>query len=414
MKKLILIGVGLCASFGVMAQTDLVKQVERSIKGANPNYSQALADIQPALTNSETSGQMNTWYVAGKAAFGVFDDAFKKAASGQELSNDEKKKAGNAYVNGFDYYMQALSLDSLPDEKGKIKPKKSKEILNTIKGAQPYLNYAAGFLFDTNDYDNAYRALDLYITTPSNPKLAKNPPVQLADSVRGQMLLAEAQALLLSNEANPDKSKAQKALDVLRQIPATGYDSENTYQFGLIAARAVGDKAAKTEFAQAAYDKYGASNVQYIGELINDKLDVSDYPGALALVDQALTVVTPDNKDMLSQLYNIRGIIDQRGEKYDDAEKDFTKAVEYNSENFDSMFNLANTILAQIDAKMAANDNLTSKSFESDLLKAADLLEKCYNHDESQFSNAAYSLYRIYYNLGANYVDKAKYWELLK
>lgn len=414
MKKIILFGVGLCVASCAFAQTELVKEVERSLKGSSPNFAQALNDIKPALTNSETAGQMMPWYLAGKAAFGVFDDAFKKAAAGQELSAAEKNAAGKAYVEGFDYYFKALSLDSLPDEKGKIKPKKSKEILNTIKGGQPYLNYAAGFLFDTNDYDNAYRALDLYITTPDHPALAKNPPMQLPDSIRGQMYLAEAQALLLSNEENPDKAKATKAIEVLELIPATGFESENTYQFGLIAARSLGDKAAKTRFAQAAYDKYGASNVQYIGELINDKLDVEDYPGALALVDQGLSVVASDNNDMLSQLYNIRGIINQRNDKFEEARVDFEKAIASNPENYDAMQNCANSILSSIEQKTNANDNLTPKMFKDDLLKAAELLEKCYEHDDIAYHSAAYSLYSIYYNLGNDYVEKSKYWELLK
>lgn len=414
MKKMCLLGISLFTAFTMMAQESLVKDVEHQLKASKPNYAQALKNIQPALTNPETANQMNTWYTAGKAAFGVFDEAFKKLTTGNELTPAEKKEAGNAYVDGYEYYIKALPLDSLPDAKGKIKPKKSKDILNELKGGHGYLNYAASFLFDAQDFDNAYRALDLFVNAPHNPMLAKNPPLELADTVRGQMYLAEAQALLLSNEAAPDSMKCVKAIEVLDLMPATGYESENRYVFGLIAARAIGNKEAKTRYAKEAYEKYGASNVQYIGELINDKLDQEDYAGALAYVDQALNVVPADNNDILSQLYNIQGQINDRSEDFTAARASYEKALELNPNMYDAMYHCAMSILSNVDKMTAANDKLSNNDFKDDLLKAANYLETVYNHDEMAYPGAPYSLYSIYYNLGDDYVEKAKYWELLK
>lgn len=414
MKKMILLGVGLLATAGAMAQKEAVTSADRMLKGSNPNYVAALNEIQPALSNPETSGQMITWYTAGKAAFGVFDDAFKKLTVGQQPSPEEMKQAGQALCDGFDYYMKALELDSLPDEKGKVKPKKSGEILKTLKATHPKLNLAAGFLFDTQDYDNAYRALDLFVEAPSYPQLVKNPPVELADSVRGQMYLAEAQALLLSDQANHDAAKVQKALEIVELIPATGYESENTYKFALIAASSLGNKEAKTRWAKAAFQKYGASDVQYIGELINDELDSENYPAALALVDQALGVVASDNNEILSQLYNIRGIINSRDNKFADAKADLEKALSYSPENYEAMYRYGLAILADIEAQQNANENLLTSTFKDDMLKAAGMLEKAFNHDEDKYSSAAYTLYSVYYNLGKDYVEQAKYWEALK
>lgn len=414
MKKLILLGVGLLATAGAMAQKEAVTSADRMLKGSNPNNVAALDEIKPALTNPETSGLMQTWYTAGKAAFGVFDDVFKKLTVGQQPSPEEMQQAGQALCDGFDYYLKALQLDSLPDEKGKVKPKKSGEILKTLKATHPKLNYAAGFLFDAQDFDNAYRALDLFVETPSNPKLAKNPPEELADTIRGQMYLAEAQALLLSDQANPDKAKVKKALEIVELIPPTGYESENTYKFALIAASGSGDKAAKSRWAKEAFEKYGTSNVQYIGELINDELDSENYPAAIALVDKALGIVAPDNNEMLAQLYNIRGIINTRDNKFVDARSDLEKALSYNPENYESMFRLGQAILADIEAQQNANENLSVNIFKDDMLKAANLLEKAFNHDEIQYSSAAYTLYSVYYNLGKDYVEQAKYWEALR
>lgn len=414
MKKICLLGMSLVTTFAAMAQADVVKEVEHTLKGAKPDYSKALKEIQPALTNPETANTVMPWYLAGKAAFGVFDDVFAAIQTGNDVSPEQKKAAGLAYVNGFNYYMKALPLDSLPDEKGKIKPKKSKEILNTLKGAHTYLNYAAGFLFDSRDYDDAYRALDLFVTAPSNPILAKNPPVELADTIRGQMLLAEAQALLLSNEANPDSLKAVKAIEVLDAINGTGFESDNIYNFGLIAARSIGDKEAKTRFAKAGYDKYGTSNIQFIGELINDRLDKEDYAGASEYVRTAENATAADNTSMLSQLANIQGAICERSNDLDGAYNAYTKALQLNPESYDSMYRLASVMLMKVDKQTSEDENLSALNFKDDLLKAADLLEKAYNHDDIAYSGIPYQLYTIYYLLGNDYVDQAKYWEQLK
>lgn len=414
MKKLILLGVGLCATVGAMAQIDLVKQVERDIKGANPNYSQALAAIQPALTNSETAGMMNTWYVAGKTAFGVFDDLLKKITVNQTPSPEEMRNAGVALCDGFDYYIKALSLDSLPDEKGKIKPKKSGEILKTLKASHPKLTNAANYLHEIGDFDNTYRAYKIYAETPSMPQLAKNPPKELDDTIRGNVYLCMAQALLLSDQEKHDVEKVTKALEILELIPATGYNDEKTYQFALAAAYVLNDKAATSRWAKEANEKYGTSNVQYIGILINNELDSEHFPEARALVDKAIGVVTPDNNTMLSELYNIRGTINIRDSKFVDAKGDFEKSLSYNPEYYKSMYLFGIAILGDIEAQQNANENLPIIFFKDDLLKAADLLEKAYNHDEMQYSDAAYRLYSIYYNLGNDYVEQAKYWEQLK
>lgn len=414
MKKMCLLGISLFTTVSMFAQVSVVKEVEHELKASKPNFAQALKNIQPALSNPETANNVNTWYVAGKVAFGVFDEAFKKLTTGNELTSAEKKEAGNAYVDGYEYFIKALPLDSIPDAKGKVKPKKSKDILNTLKGGHGYLNYAASFLFDSQDFDNAYRALDLYVSAPALPALAKNPPVELPDTVRGQMYLAEAQALLLSNEAKRDSMKCVRAIEVLDLMPATGYESENRYVFGLIAARSIGDKATKTRYAEEAYKKYGASNVQYIGELINDKLDQDDYQGALAYVDQAIAVVPTDNNDILSQLYNIQGQIFDRTDDFVASRTSYEKALAYNPEFYDAKFHCAMSILGNVDKMTSANDKLSNKDFKDDLLVAAQLLEEVYNHDEMTYSGIPYTLYSIYYNLGADYVDKAKYWELLK
>ncbi len=228
MKKVSLIGLGLFTAFAAVAQTSVVKDVEHELKSGNPDYAKALQSIKPALTNAETANTMMPWYLAGKAGFGLFDNAYKQEMVGQTLSADQKKQAGVAYVDGYDYYLKALQLDSIPDEKGKIKPKKSKEILKTINGGYPYLRTAAIFLMQANDFDDAYNAWELYVSLPTNPLLGKEAPAQLADTLLGESMFYQANCMLASDQIQQDKAKVEKAIKKLNKVLETGYQNPDT------------------------------------------------------------------------------------------------------------------------------------------------------------------------------------------
>ncbi|MCM1292755.1 MAG: hypothetical protein NC111_02280 [Bacteroides sp.] len=414
MKKICLMGLGLLTSFAAVAQADLVKEVERELKGSKPDYEKALKDIQPALTNPETANTVMPWYLAGKAAFGIFDNAMIAEQTGNQLSPAQKRTAGKAYVDGYEYYMKALPLDSLPDEKGKIKPKKSKEILNTLKGGHNYLNYAANYLYDAGDWDDAYRAYNLLVTTPTNPLLAKNPPVAYPDSIQGQLMLAEAQVLLLGCQENTDSAKVKLAVDILEQIEPTGFNDMRVYQYGIIAGNMINDNDVVLSFARKGYEKFGAQNIDFVNALINDCLARNDAAGAMQYIDQALQVADPNDTNLLSQLYNAKGVVCDNSGNHTGAVEAFNKAIEANPDNLDARYKYATSILLYVDDQLAKNENLRNKDFKDDLLKAADNFEYIYNKDEFRFNGIPYALYSIYYNLGEGYVDKAKYWEMLK
>ena len=319
-----------------------------------------------------------------------------------------------AYVDGYDYYLKALQLDSIPDEKGKIKPKKSKEILKTINGGYPYLRTAAIFLMQANDFDDAYNAWELYVSLPTNPLLGKEAPAQLADTLLGESMFYQANCMLASDQIQQDKAKVEKAIKKLNKVLETGYQNPDVYTYGIIASNRLEDKAMKTKFAQEGYNKYGTADISFIGEVINNNLDSEDYPGAIQYVDEAIASTSPDNSELLAQLYTIKGIIDFRSEDFNAAQGVLAKALEYNPNYGDANFYLAQAILQTVDKAQLENVNSNILDYKDDMLKAADLLKKAYDIDDVKYSSVPDNLYRIYYNLGADFVDESKYWESLR
>ncbi|MDE6309475.1 MAG: hypothetical protein K2L81_04695, partial [Muribaculaceae bacterium] len=124
MKKLSILAMCVAATFSAYAQMDVVKEAEGKTKGMTPDYAQALEIIKPALTNEATKGLAQTWYVAGKAAYGNYDKMFANKTLGQDVDD---KSMGHSLIDGYEYMMTALPLDSVTDAKGKVKTKYSKD-----------------------------------------------------------------------------------------------------------------------------------------------------------------------------------------------------------------------------------------------------------------------------------------------
>ncbi len=405
MKKISLLGLGIFAAFAVSAQESLVKDVERELKASSPDYAKALKDIQPALSDASTSGTMMPWYLAGKAGIGVYDNAYIQETMGNALNPEQKIAAGKALIEGCNAYFKALQLDSIPDEKGKIKPKKSKEILKTLASEYPQLRNAGIFMFDAHDYDGAYDAWELYVNLPSNPLLGKQAPQADPDTIVGQIMFYQAVAML-------SVDKNQKALDKLQQVIPTGFSSVDVYRYGVESARRVNDSIAMLDFAQKGYDKFGTEDISFIGQLINAKLSANDYPACYELVNKALEVTSEDNAVMKSQLYDILGYILEQDNKLDEAEANFDKAITLDPSFAKGYFDKGRIIYNKA-LKLDEEGNGEDRNAEvvPDLLKAAELFEKAYMLDENNMRQIPNILYRLYYRLGAGYEDKTDYWK---
>lgn len=133
MKRISLICAALAAAFTMSAQKALVDEVKNDIKSNSANAQNALTKIQPALTNPESAQQAYTWFTAGQAALTAYDHLrAMEGLSPQGLTPEQKATAGNDMLQAFEYFTKALPLDQVPDAKGKVKPKYTKDIESKI------------------------------------------------------------------------------------------------------------------------------------------------------------------------------------------------------------------------------------------------------------------------------------------
>ena len=79
------------------------------------------------------------------------------------------------------------------------------------------------------------------------------------------------------------------------------------------------------ELAKKGYDMYGTQNIQFIGQLINDKLNSNDFAASEKLVNEAIAAT--DDAQIKSQLYDILGVVYEQQERDAEAIECFDKAI---------------------------------------------------------------------------------------
>lgn len=399
MKKISILGLCFITAASVCAQKNVVKEAERasSIKDAR-------AIIAPALTNPETKDDAYTWYVAGKKEFGYYDDLYAKMAIGSKDINGQDM--GMALINGYEYYMTALPLDSVAevDKNGtpklnkdgsvKIKTKYSKDIVNTIGGHfNDFLN-AGQLLYDAKDYANAAKAWGIYTQLPYDERLGKAKPDAPADSTMGQILYYQGVAAW-QGENLP------AALEAFERAIALSYKEKSLYDYAMSVAAQQKDEAKVVNIAKRANELFGHEDSKYISIVINDLIIKENYSEAMSLLETAIAN-NPNN----AQLHNVMGVLYESQKQNDTAYEYYQKAVELDPANAKHQYDFGRIIYIKAATISEGAANLGQAEYNkvhaeqvTPLLKEAlPYLEKAYSLDEG---NKDYKqlLRRLYYDL---------------
>ena len=391
MKKISVLGLCLLTLGTASAQKQLVKEVEREMKGNAASYPESVKKLAPAFTNQETATDASTFYVAGKGAFDYYDQQSVFAQMGKEVN---KKQIGLSILEGYDYMNKALPLDTIVDAKGKVKTKYSKDIVKNVAAHYNDFNNAALYLWESEDYSNAVKAWELYTTLPSNPVYAKNIKAP-ADTLMAEIMynMGIGNSLAQNNEA---------ALKDFRNAIAHGYTKKNAYDYAISAASQLQNPQAMAEIAEEAYALYGKEDSRYIGYMINNLIDKKEYAKADALIDKYIAE-DPGN----AQLYFVKGVLCDSEGKPEDSVEAYKKAIDLDPNNASALMQYGYKLYQQacdIDQNEGGNmsnqeyNNFRATKVDPLLKEAAGYLEKAYEIDDTM-SDARQVLRSIYYNL---------------
>ncbi len=391
MRKIALFGLFLAAGLSMSAQNSL-KEAERDVKAGK--YDDAMSKLKPAFTDPETAGMAQTWYLAGKAGMDYYQDQYLQKQVGKEVNGP---KMSHALIDSYGYLLKALPLDSLPDAKGKVKPKYSKEIVKLLNERYGDYNNAAVFLWEAQDYKGAYDAWEIVLEMPTNPVLGANAPKAYADSTITDIMYNQGLAAWQMDSLAMSLRAFERAI-------ANGYDKPTIYDYAINHAARLGDNEKVFALAEQAYKKFGNSNPLYLQLMINGRIEKKEYEQANAMLDEAISV-EPTN----TQLYNIKGVLYESMNDNKNAREMYKKAVELDPKNSQAQYNYGRQICLEAYAindgvqeneiSQAEYTKLRTEKIDPLFREAVVYLEAALALDPENRDVITY-LKNVYYNLG--------------
>lgn len=339
MKKLIIMT--LCG-FAVMtagAQKVNVDQAKK-LAGKPDKIEEARALINEAIQNPETADQAQTYYIAGKIEW----DAYDKSEAKQMIdpTSVNPLEMSDELLNGYNYFLQVFPLDKIPNEKGEIKPKYTKELQKKIAEKTPKF-WEAGAIYygDQKYYPQAYNAFMIYGDMPDLEVLESHAPV-IADTLRATAYFNAGISAWSANKVDEAAIAFRKARENNYTAPeAAIYEIacwQNLEQTDTLREAEARDNIFAA--AKAGYEKFGMEQPVFLNNMVNSMLNNGREQESLELVNSAISAY-PER----AGLYGLRAFINDRMKNEEASEADYRKAAEMPDIDYETMRNAVTKLL---------------------------------------------------------------------
>ena len=197
-----------------------MNEAQSIAKGSNADFGEARTLIKGALENPETKDDAKTWYVAGF----IEDQQFNTERAKQILGQQPNEPVMYEALYGIlPYFQKAYELDQLPNEKGKVKPKYTKDIKSILSANHVYLFNGGAYYFDKQEYKKAYDFFNQYVEISELPMFAGTQTAEKDSTFMTVQFYAAAAASLAK-----DSRLAIAALERAKNTPYRQYD---VYQY---------------------------------------------------------------------------------------------------------------------------------------------------------------------------------------
>ena len=392
--KRVLLTVALCvAASASFAQKKVVNEAQSIAKGSNADFGEARTLIKGALENPETKDDAKTWYVAGF----IEDQQFNAERAKQILGQQPNEPVMYEALYGIlPYFQKAYELDQLPNEKGKVKPKYTKDIKSILSANHVYLFNGGAYYFDKQEYKKAYDFFNQYVEISELPMFAGTQTAEKDSTFMTVQFYAAAAASLAK-----DSRLAIAALERAKNTPYRQYDVYQylCYEYG--EARTAQDSVMLEKTFEEGMQVFPDSAF-FLNNLINTYIYSNRNEKALEMLNVAIQKNPND-----ANLYNVMGRVYETGLKdYANAEKNFQIALEKDPNLTDALSNIGRIYYNQGVNKLSeANMINDSKKYQEELSMAKDLFKKALpyykkaHEAEPEKMVNMIALRGIYYNL---------------
>lgn len=369
MKKLVIaVALGL-ATTTAFAQKTNVKSAE---KLATSNPAEARNVIKQALEHDETKADAQAWYVAGLVESEAFEADFKKLATGASVNSDAMYNALHAQLP---LWFKAVELDALPNEKGKVKPRYTAKIKETLKDQflrSVHINAAYTYL-QQNEYGKSVPFLEDYLAIRKSALFQDDKQVSTPDTT-----LWDLTHLLAA--VHYESKNYDKAIAVAEQGQDQPYKQSDLWQIRAASLLAKEDTTTALTVLQEGLSRF-KGEAFYLGNIVNVYARQGRTDDAITLLSKGIE----ENPNDLNYIIALGGLYEQK-EEFEKAGEIYARAVAIDAESFEANHNLGRAYYNQAVTLLNAEvlDRLTETKAKDLLRKALPYLEAAYKKEPAQ------------------------------
>ena len=320
MKKTLLMAALVLISAGCMAQKSNVNKAKSIIMGEEADFDQARQLLGAALQNEETKNQANTWYVAGLVGYQQKIQAERDQLLGKGLDQD---KVGQAIMESYDYWVKADEIAMTPtlDKKGRevVDTKTRNNIVKKMLEyytQQDFVKYGI-HLNEQHDFRGAYNVFMRHLSMPDLPMMQD-------DKLQAQMpkdttyAQYEYYAALFAIQAQMH----DEAIAILEKMKEGSFEPIAVNQFLYQEYVEKKDTANFVRVLQEAMVRF-PSEPWFLQNLINFYIFSGQEQAAIDYLAQAI-----EREPSVAQYHMIKGNLNANQGHYEEAMKDYDRALE--------------------------------------------------------------------------------------
>jgi tetratricopeptide (TPR) repeat protein len=375
MKKIVFTMAMLAVALAGFAQKKNVSRAENALyEPTESNLRSAVTDIEAAMQDPTTANQAKTYYVAGQVYYKIYEKESEKQMLKQSF--DQKVK-DEFLVKAIDAFAKTAELDERPDEKGKVKPKYTKDLKKNLGTYSQYLINEGLVNYNENNYKKAYDLWGKFLETYTYPIL-------VANGTKKDSLYFDIKYYSMTAALNVPEMKPQ-VIRLMEELKDAGYgatlsardSTKNTpesviYQWLYDQYNAQNDTAKFVKLLQDGVNKY-PGDMYLMGNLINYYINSNKTDEAVAYLDNAIK-----NDPKNPQYYAIKGNLLLNGKKdFDEAIALYNKAAGLDPSYFLAQAGLGLAYVTKAEEIFnkagAIKDN---KKYEAEKKRARDEFEK--------------------------------------
>jgi hypothetical protein len=360
MKQVFIIG--LCfATTVAFAQKAAVSGAERMAKDQKSNLNEARSLIKEAMNNAETKDDPKTWFVAAQIEDAQLSRETAKQVMGQEPNEPLMYEA---VANALPLFIKAYELDQIPNAKGKVAPKYTRNIKSILSANLSQYWNGGVYYFENNNYQKAYELFQQYLDITNQPFFAGD---KISAKDENYQMIQFFTAMAATQLNNPELEL--KALKQAKEYPYRQYD---VYVYLVLAYDHQKDTDNLEKTLEEGIQAFPDSSY-FLLNLINLYISSERNEKAIGMLTSAIA------KDASNpQLYQAMGSVYESGyEDFTKAEENYIKALQYDQESPTALSNLGRIYFNEgISIVNEANQLTDVQAYNTEKEKAKELFKK--------------------------------------